>query len=255
MGCLKKLEETIKWESPGTISAMIMDPVPGSNSGYPIPPDGYLQGVRELCDKYGILLVFDEVQTGFGKTGKWFACENWNVTPDFMSISKAITAGYLPLAVMMTTKKIADVFNEKPGSEFRSISTYGGHPVSCAVALSVIDIMEKEQIVEKTAEKGKYLKSELEKLYRHKIVGHISGMGMIWAIELVADRDTNTKLSPEQNVGTFIRDWCWEHGMILRNNGNMLVIAPALVMTREEMDIMLDRINEAIPVAMKHFGL
>ena len=251
--CLKTLEEMIQWENPDTISAMIMDPIPGSNSGYPIPPDGYLQGVRELCDKYGILLVFDEVQTGFGKTGKWFACEHWNVTPDIMSVSKALTAGYLPLGVMTTTKKIAEVFNKEPGSEFRSGSTYGGHPVSCAVALATIDIMEKEEVVEKAAATGKYLKTELEKLYQYKIVGNVSGIGMIWAIELVADRDTNTKFDPKLNVGTFIRDWCWEHGMILRNNGNMLVIAPALVMTREEVDIILGQLNEVIPIAMKHF--
>ena len=255
MTCLKMLEKMIKWENPETISAMIMDPIPGSNYGYPIPPDGYLQGVRKICDKYGILLVFDEVQVGFGKTGKWFACENWDVTPDMMSVSKALTAGYLPLAVTMTTKKIADVFNKEPGSEFRSGGTYGGHPLSCAVALATIEIMQKEKIVEKAAETGAYLKAELEKLYQYKIIGDIRGMGMIWAVELMADRDTRTKLDPELNVGTFIRDWCWQHGMILRNNADTLVIAPALVMTREEVDIMIGKVNEAIQAAMKHFGL
>jgi adenosylmethionine-8-amino-7-oxononanoate aminotransferase len=99
LACLKTMEKMIKWEHPETIAAVIMDPIPGSNSGYPLPPDGYLQGVRDLCTKYGILLIFDEVQTGFGKTGKWFACENWNVTPDIMTISKALTGGYAPLGV------------------------------------------------------------------------------------------------------------------------------------------------------------
>ena len=253
--CLELLEKMIQWENSETISAMIMDPIPGSNSGYPIPRDGYLQGIREICDKYGILLIFDEIQVGFGKTGKWFACENWGVTPDMMAISKALTAGYLPLAVTMTTKKIADVFNKEPGSEFRSGGTYGGHPLSCAVALKTIEIMEKEEVVEKAAETGAYLKAELEKLYKYKIVGDIRGMGMIWAIELMAERDSNTKLDPKLKVGTFIRDWCWDNGMILRNNGDSLVIAPALVMTKEEVDMMLGRINEAIQAAMKHFGL
>ena len=253
--CLELLEKMIQWENSETISAMIMDPIPGSNSGYPIPRDGYLQGIREICDKYGILLIFDEIQVGFGKTGKWFACENWDVTPDMMAISKALTAGYLPLAVTMTTKKIADVFNKEPGSEFRSGGTYGGHPLSCAVALKTIEIMQKEQVVEKAAETGAYLKAELEKLYKYKIVGDIRGMGMIWAIELMADRDSNTKLDPKLKVGTFIRDWCWDNGMILRNNGDTLVIAPALVMSGEEVDMMLGRINEAIQAAMKHFGL
>lgn len=254
LGCLKAMEKIMQWEHPETISAVIMDPLPGSNSGYPLPPDGYLQGVRDLCDKYGILLIFDEVQTGFGKTGKWFACEHWNVTPDIMTISKALTSGYLPLGVTVTTKKIASVFR-KPGAEFSSGSTYGGHPLSCAVALANIEIMQREKLVERAAATGKYLKAELEKLYKYKIVGDVRGMGTLWAIELMADRKTKTKFDAKLGVGTFIRDWCWKNGMILRNNGNTLVIAPALVITREEIDLMLGKIHEAIPSAMKHFGL
>ena len=255
LACLKTMEKMIEWEHPETIAAVIMDPIPGSNSGYPIPPEGYLQGVRELCNKYGIFLIFDEVQTGFGKTGKWFACENWNVTPDFMTISKALTGGYAPLGVTVTTKKIADVFKKGPGTEFRSGGTYGGHPVSCAAALANIDIIEKEKLVERADESGKYLKVELEKLYKYKIVGNVQGMGMLWAVELMADRKTKTRLDTKLGVGTFIRDWCWGNGMILRNNGEILVIAPSLTMTREEMDIMLTRLNKVIPLAMKHFGL
>lgn len=255
LGCLKEMEKIILWEHPDTISAIIMDPVPGSNSGYPIPPDGYLKGVRELCDKYGILLIFDEVQTGFGKTGKWFACENWDVTPDFMTLSKALTGGYAPLGVTITSKKIADVFRKGTGTEVRSGSTYGGHPVSCAIALANIDIIEKEKIVERTAENGKYIKAELEKLFKYEIVADIRGMGMLWAIELRADRKTKAKLDSKLNVGTYIRDWCWNNGMILRNNGDILVIAPSLIITREEINIMLGKIEEGISVAIKHFGL
>ena len=255
LGCLKAMERIMQWEKPETISAVIMDPIPGSNIGYPLPPDGYLQGVRDLCDKHGILLIFDEVQTGFGKTGKWFACEHWNVTPDIMSISKALTGGYLPLGAAVTTRKVADVFRKRPGTELRSGSTYGGHTIACAVALANIEIMQKEKLVERAAETGKYLKAELEKLYKHKIVGDVRGIGMAWAVELMADRETKTKLDGKLGVGTFIRDWCWENGMILRNNRDILVVAPALVMTMEEIDLMLGQINKAIQVAMKHFGL
>ncbi|MDO9528963.1 MAG: aminotransferase class III-fold pyridoxal phosphate-dependent enzyme, partial [Syntrophales bacterium] len=254
LGCLKAMEKIMQWEHPETISAVIMDPIPGSNSGYPLPPDGYLQGVRDLCDKYGILLIFDEVQTGFGKTGKWFACEHWNVTPDIMSISKAITSGYLPLGVAVTTKKIAAAF-KKPGAEFSSGSTYGGHPLSCAVALANIEIMQREKLVERAAKTGKYIKAGLEKLYKYKIVGDIRGIGTLWAVELMADRKTGAKLDPKLDIGTFIRDWCWKNRMILRNNRNTLVIAPALVITREEIDMMLGKVHKAIPLAMKHFGL
>ena len=254
LGCLKAMEKIMQWEHSETISAVIMDPIPGSNSGYPLPPDGYLQGVRDLCDKYGILLIFDEVQTGFGKTGKWFACEHWNVTPDIMTVSKAITSGYLPLGVAVTTPQIAGAF-KKPGSEFSSGSTYGGHPLSCVVALANIEIIQKEKLVEGAAKTGKYLKAELEKLYKYKIVGDVRGIGTLWAIELMADRKTGAKLDSKLDLGTFIRDWCWKNGMILRNNRNILVIAPALVISREEIDIMLGYLHKVIPLATEHFGL
>ena len=255
MACLKALRKMIEWENPETVSAVIMDPIPGSNIGYPVPPDGYLQGVRDLCDEYGILLIFDEVQTGFGKTGKWFACEHWDVVPDFMSISKALTGGYLPLAVTMATKKIAETFTQKPGAEVRSGGTFGGHPLSCAAALANIAIMEKEKLVERAAELGVILRTGLEQLYQYRIVGDVRGMGSLWAVELMADRESKTPLDSDLGVGTFIRDWCWEHGMILRNNGDTLVIAPALVITQPEIDIMLGQLNEVIPLAMKKFNL
>ena len=124
---------------------MIMDPLPGSNSGYPLPPEGYLEGVRRLCDQYGIVLIFDEVQTGFGKTGKWFFCEHDGVVPDIMTIGKGFTGGFIPLGAAVTTPKIAEVFRRGPGTEFRSGSTYGGHTVACGRAtLANIEIIERE---------------------------------------------------------------------------------------------------------------
>ncbi len=254
MRCLEAVADIIKWESPDTISAMIMDPLPGSNSGYPPPPDGYLEGIRELCDKNDILLIFDEVQTGFGKTGKWFACENWGVTPDIMCISKALTSGYLPLGMMVTTKKIAYVFNEKPGAEFRSGSTYGGHTVSCAAALANIEIIEKENLIERAGEIGGYFMKKFTELKdKHRIIGEVHGMGTLWAVELTADRATNKKL--DVDAGAFIRDWCWKQGMILRNNQNILVIAPALIITDEEIDTVADYLDKAIQAAIEHFAL
>ena len=254
LACLREMEKIIKWEHPDTIAAIIMDTIPGSNIGYPLPPDGYLKGLRELCNKYEIMLIFDEVQVGFGKTGKWFACENWDVTPDIMTLSKSITAGYAPLGVTVTSKRIADVFRQGPGSEFRSGSTYGGCPISCVIALATIDIMLKEKLVERAAETGKYLKAELEKLYRFKIVGDVRGIGMLWAVELLADREHKIRLDPALKVGTFIRDWCWDNGMILRNNGDTLVMAPAITTTNEEIDMIISRLNEGITLATKHFG-
>lgn len=255
LASLEIMEEMIKYEGPESISAIIMDPIPGSNVGYPLPPDGYLQGVRELCDKYGIILIFDEVQTGFGKTGKWFACEHWNMQPDIMSIGKGFTGGYVPLAAAVVTPRIADSFRKEPGKELRSGSTYGGHTIACAATLANINIIQNENLVQKTAETGIYLEAELEKLKKHRIVGDVRGIGLLWAVELMADRKTKTPLEPKGKVGGFIRDWCWEHGMILRNNGDILVIAPALIISREEVDIMLKQIDEAIAAASEEFGL
>ena len=254
LACLAAVEELIRWEGPDTISAIIMDPIPGSNVGYPLPPEGYLQGIRALCDRYGILLIFDEVQTGFGKAGKWFACEHWNVVPDIMTIGKGFTGGYIPLGAAVTTDKVADSFRNEPGNELRSGSTYGGHTVACAATLANINIIESENLVQKAADDGEYLRGKLEELYQYPIVGDIRGIGMLWAIELMADRQSRQKLDPSKAVGNFIRQWCWDNGLILRNNGDILVIAPALVMSRDEIDFMLNNINEAIKAAIENFG-
>ena len=253
LACLRQMDELIKWEGPNTISCIIMDPIPGSNVGYPLPPKGYLKGVRELCDKYGIVLIFDEVQTGFGKTGKWFACEHWNVVPDIITIGKGFTGGYIPLAAAVARRKIGEVFMKKPGSELRSGSTYGGHTIACAATLANIAIIEKEGLVKKVARVGKYLEKRLKALYKYPIVGDVRGIGFLWAVELMADRKKKTPLSPPGKVGTWIRDYCWDHGMILRNNGDILVYAPALIMTEEQIDHMLDLSEEAIVAAVKHF--
>lgn len=253
MQCLKGLETLVKSEGPETIAAIIMDPLPGSNSGYPLPPDGYLQGVRRLCDEYGIILIFDEVQTGFGKTGKWFACEHFGVVPDILTLSKAITSGYLPLGAAITTEKIARVFNQGPGSEFRSGSTFGGHTLSCAAALANLEIFEKERLVERAAEIGKYIQEKFRELFQYKIVGDIQGIGTLWVIELMEGRGSRRELPVD--AGSFIRDWCWKNGMILRNNRNMLVIAPALIITRKEVDRMTDLLHQGIQAAIRQFGL
>ncbi|MFH0965423.1 MAG: aspartate aminotransferase family protein [Planctomycetota bacterium] len=255
LGCLRAMEELVKWEGPGTISAVIMDPIPGSNIGFPLPPKGYLEGVRKLCDRHGILLIFDEVQTGFGKTGKWFACQHWGVTPDIMTIGKGFTGGYIPLAAAVTTPRIADVFRKKPGREFRSGGTYGGHTVACAATLANIGIIEKEKLVQKAARTGRHIEKRLKALYRHRLVGDVRGIGMLWAVELMESRKPKRKLDPKLGVGSWIREYCYRRGMILRNNGDILVIAPALVMSREQVDEMLGLTERAIIAAGKHFRL
>jgi adenosylmethionine-8-amino-7-oxononanoate aminotransferase len=244
---LRALREIVEREDPRTISAIIMDPIPGSNTGYPLPPDDYLPAVRALCDQHGIMLIFDEVQTGFGKTGKWFACDHWNVVPDILTLGKGFSGGYVPLGAAVVRKHIADSFRER-GRELRSGSTYGGHTIACAATLANIGIIERDGLVERARQMGDYCGAQLERLYRHKIVGDCRGIGLLRAVEL--------KLGPSNPpIGNFIRDWCYDHGLILRANGPILVIAPALIITREQIDVIVDHLDQAIAAAMKHFGL
>lgn len=255
LACLDSMEKLILWEGPSSVAAVIIDPLPGSNTGYPVPPDGYLPGLRSLCDKYGILLIFDEVQTGFGKTGRMFACEHWGTTPDIMAIGKGFSGGYIPLGAAMMRSKIYEAFKDIPGNELRSGSTYGGHTLACAAALANIEVIQKEKLVENAASLGKYIKNKLEAMQSSNVMGEVCGMGMLLAIELMADRNKKQYLDPALKVGNWIRNYCYDHGMILRNNGDILVIAPALSMNREEADFMLDLINEAVTKASDHFGL
>jgi adenosylmethionine-8-amino-7-oxononanoate aminotransferase len=254
--CVEELERLIVFEDPRTIAAMIMDPLPGSNTGYPLPPEGYLEGVRQLCDKYGILLIFDEIQTGFGKTGKWFFCEHDGVVPDIMTIGKGFTGGFIPLGAAVTTPRIADEFRKGPGSELRSGSTYGGHTVACAATLANIAIIQRDNLVKHAAEMGAYLEETLQAIsQKHAMIGQVRGIGLLWAILLMADRATGRPLDPELGVGTWIQDWCYRNGMILRNNGEILVLAPSLIITREEIDMVVDMIDQALAAAAREFRL
>jgi adenosylmethionine-8-amino-7-oxononanoate aminotransferase len=242
---LKEIEDLVVQEGAESIAGFIMDPLPGSNTGFPLPPEGYLQGVRELCDKHGILLIFDEVQSGLGKTGKWFFCEHDGVTPDIMTLGKGLTGGFIPLGVTMTTPPVAAVFRQGPGTELRSGSTYGGHTVACAATLANIGIVERDGLVDNARRMGQYCRRQLGAMQkRHPVIGEVSGIGLLLAVTLKADA----------KVGTWIRDWCWEHGMILRNNGNILVLAPSLIITRAQVDEMLGLIEQAIAGAEKGFG-
>jgi adenosylmethionine-8-amino-7-oxononanoate aminotransferase len=253
LACLRNLEATVEWEGPDQVAAIIMDPIPGSNTGFPVPPDGYLQGVRALCDRHGILLIFDEIQVGFGRTGRMFCGENWGVTPDIMAVAKGFSGGYLPLGAAIATETVARTLHERGG--FRHVHTYSGHAAACAAALANLEIILKEELVAHSARLGAYLRERLDALYRHPVVGDIRGMGTLWAVELVADRKSREAFSPAGRAGGFIGRYCRERGMILRNNGDILVLAPALVMTREQADEMLGMLDAAIAAAMSHCKL
>lgn len=251
---LRNTEAIIEWEGPQSIAAMILDPIPGSNVGYPVPPDFYLPELKALCDKHGILTIYDEIQVGMGKTGRMFCCEHWDVVPHFLCLGKGFSAGFAPIGAVLTTPEIADVFR-RPEHDFRHGHTFAGHPVSAAAVLAVLDIFEREGLVQRAAQMGAYLRQRLEELYRHRIVGDVRGLGMLQAVELVADQQTREPLDEALNVGSFVRDYAYRNGMILRNNGDILVLAPPLVVTREIIDEIVGNIEGGIVAAIEHFGL
>jgi adenosylmethionine-8-amino-7-oxononanoate aminotransferase len=252
LACLKSLEATVEWEGPDTVAAVIMDTIPGSNTGFPPPPDGYLEGVRELCDRHGILLIFDEIQVGFGRTGKMFACEHWGVTPDIMAVAKGFSGGYLPLGAAIATDHIAQTFQDAKAG-FRHVHTYSGHPVACAAALANIEIIQNEGLVSHSAQLGQHFRKRLEELYKYPIVGDVRGMGTLWAVELVSDRDKRESFSGR--AGGFVSKFCRNADMILRANGDIIVLAPALIMTNEQADDMIALIDQALAQAMEHCKL
>ncbi|MBM3497624.1 MAG: aspartate aminotransferase family protein [Armatimonadetes bacterium] len=251
---LRNTAAVINWEGPHTIAAMILDPIPGSNVGYPVPPDFYLPELKALCDRHGILTIYDEIQVGMGKTGRMFCCEHWGVVPHFLCLAKGFTGGFAPMGAVLTTAEIADVFR-RPGHEFRHGHTFAGHPVSAAATLAVLDILERENLVEHAAQMGEHLGERLQGLYRHPIVGDVRGKGLLMAVELVADRETRRPLDPALGVGGIVRDYCYRNGMIVRNNGDILVLAPPLTITADLLDEIVDTIEAGIVAAMGDLNL
>ncbi|MEU6390208.1 aspartate aminotransferase family protein [Streptomyces sp. NPDC046939] len=196
---LEHLESTIQFEGPSTIAAIILETVPGT-AGIMLPPEGYLAGVRALCDKYGIVFVLDEVMAGFGRTGTWFAADLYGVVPDLMTFAKGVNSGYVPLGGVAISGAIAETFAKRP---YPGGLTYSGHPLACAAAVATIEVMAEEGIVEHAAKLGAdVIEPGLRALAeRHPSVGEVRGVGMFWALDLVRDRATREPLVPYNATG------------------------------------------------------
>ncbi|MFI5799309.1 aspartate aminotransferase family protein [Streptomyces sp. NPDC051677] len=196
---LEHLETTIAFEGPGTVAAIILETIPGT-AGIMLPPPGYLAGVREICDKYGIVFILDEVMAGFGRTGEWFAADLYDVTPDLMTFAKGVNSGYVPLGGVAVSGAIADTFGKRP---YPGGLTYSGHPLACAAAVATINVMAEEGIVENARNLGaSVVEPGLKALAeRHPSVGEVRGVGMFWAVELVKNRETREPLVPYNAAG------------------------------------------------------
>ncbi|MGC0411032.1 taurine--2-oxoglutarate transaminase [Streptomyces sp. SAI-163] len=196
---LEHLETTVAFEGPGTIAAIVLETIPGT-AGIMMPPAGYLAGVREICDKYGIVFVLDEVMAGFGRTGTWFAADLYDVVPDLMTFAKGVNSGYVPLGGVAISAEIAATFAERP---YPGGLTYSGHPLACAAAVATINVMAQEGVVEHAARLGaEVVEPALRELAeRHPSVGEVRGTGMFWALELVKDRESREPLVPYNATG------------------------------------------------------
>ena len=181
------------YEGPHTVAAVMLETVTGTN-GIIVPPDGYLQSIREVCDRHGILLIADEVMAGFGRTGKWFAVDNWDVVPDILTVAKGINSGYVPLGAMVISDTLRDWVRDKP---FSGGLTYSGHPLACASGVASIEAYREEGVVENAAAHGRYLADALRALQdRHPSIGDVRGLGLFWGLELVRNRETREPLVP-----------------------------------------------------------
>jgi taurine---2-oxoglutarate transaminase len=246
------LEEILLYEGPQTVAAVFLETVTGTNGVIP-PPEGYLQSIREVCDRHGILLVFDEVMAGFGRTGRWFACENWDVVPDIITVAKGINSGYVPLGAMIFRRHLADWVRDKffPGG-----LTYAGHPLACASAVASIEAYQEEGVVENAAEVGAYLGGGLRELAdRHPSIGEVRGLGCFWGVELVKNRETREMLVPYNASGeaaapvTQLAKAALERGLYLMTHWNVIMVVPPLTITRAEADEGLAVLDEALAVA------
>ncbi|NYV75454.1 aspartate aminotransferase family protein [Streptomyces sp. UH6] len=253
---LEHLETTIAFEGPATIAAVILESVPGG-AGIMVPPPGYLQGVREICDRYGIVFVLDEVMAGFGRTGTWFAADLFDVVPDLMTFAKGVNSGYVPLGGVAISAKIAETFARRP---YPGGLTYSGHPLACAAAVATIRVMEEEGIVENAARLGaEVLGPGLRELAeRHPSVGEVRGVGMFWAVELVRDRATREPLVPYNATGednapmAAFAAAAKANGLWPFVNMNRTHVAPPCTITESELKEGLAALDAALAVADTH---
>lgn len=239
--CAKALEERILKVGPDNVAAFIGEPIQGAG-GVIVPPANYWSEIQKVCNKYDILLVADEVICGFGRTGKWFGSDTFNIKPDIISMAKGLSSGYLPIAAVAVGGRISDALIAHD-DDFHHGYTYSGHPVSAAVALENIRLMKKENIIDYVGNDiGPYFQKALrERLGQHPLVGDIVGVGLIAGIALVKNKETKEFFADDIDVGTICRDHCFENGLIMRATGSRMVLSPPLVISHKEVDELVDK--------------
>ncbi|MDR7590218.1 MAG: aspartate aminotransferase family protein [Armatimonadota bacterium] len=253
---VEALERAILREGPDTVAAFIAEPVIGSGGLIPPAPD-YFPRVREICDRYDVLLIADEIITGFGRTGKWFALDHWGVRPDLVAFAKGVTSAYLPLGGVLVSRQIHDAILDAPAAErFMHAATYSAHPTCCAVALRNLDILEREGLVERAARMGERLLAGLQTLRDLPVVGDVRGLGLMCGVELVEDRTTK---APALGLGARVLAEAKKRGLVTRIRvgqagehpiGDTVLLAPPLVVTEEQVDRIVAILRDSIAACL-----
>jgi putrescine aminotransferase len=243
------LEQKILELGPDKVAAFIGEPVQGAG-GVIVPPDSYWPEIQRICDRYDILLVSDEVITGFGRTGHWFGCERFGARPDLMTFAKGVTSGYVPLGGVLVGDRVARALIER-GGEFQHGYTYSGHPVACATAIANIRLIQQLGLVARVRDEvGPYLAETFAQLADHPLVGDAQTCGLMGALLLVRDKSTLAPFPPEREIGMVCRGHCFGNGLIMRAVGDRMIIAPPLVITRAQIDEMAALIRRCLDLTL-----
>jgi adenosylmethionine-8-amino-7-oxononanoate aminotransferase len=241
------VEQEIMAQGPDTVAAVIAEPI-SSSAGVHVPSKKYWEMLRDICDRHGVLLIADEVINGWGRTGTWFMMEQYGVTPDIMTMAKGLSSGYAPIAATIVRPSVFEVFQQNKEAYMGHLLTFGGHPVAAAAALKNIEIMENEQLPERAAENGVYLKARLEELRSHPTVGDVRGVGMLQALELVKNKETRESFGRGHTFTNRVTELFDERGFLSRVWA-VAHVAPPLTVTRDEIDTIVSIIDESLTIA------
>ena len=252
--CAQAIEDLIVYQGADSVAAVIAEPI-SAQSTAAVPGDEYWPMLRQICDRYGVILIADEVICGFGRTGKWFGIEHFGVVPDIMTVAKGIVSSYLPIAATIATTEVADAFTGEENI-FRSALTFGGHPVTAAAALKNIEIIESEGLVQNSAETGAYFLEQLESLQEeHPIIGDVRGRGCLLGMELVSDRETKARFSADTNLDERLSDKFRDRGLILRSRRQAVGFTPNLCVTPGDVDTITAAVDSALGEMEKELSL
>ena len=245
LAAARSIEAKIKEVGPEKVAAFIGEPIQGAG-GVIVPPDTYWPEVQRICDEYGILLISDEVITGFGRLGHWFGADHFGTRPDFMTFAKGVTSGYLPLGGVMVSDRVADVLIEKAGEFFHGY-TYSGHPVACAVAIANIKLIQREKLVERIRDDiGPYLQQKWSALMDHPLIGDTRMVGLMGAFEIVRSKEPLERFHEDQGVGSMVRDELIANGVCMRAVGDTIICAPPFILSHDEADEMIETTWKAL---------